>query len=114
MAITALGNSVSISTTEISLISGTSTLQSNTTTGVYQLFIDTDNMAAGDEYTIRIKEKIANTASTQVNIYSATLDGNQSSPFVTPSLVLANGWDMTMQQVTGTARTIHWSIRKVG
>lgn len=114
MAITALANSVSISTTEISLISGTSTLQSNTTAGVYQLFIDTANLAAGDEYIIDIKEKIANTSSTQVTVYTSTIEGKQSSPWVSPALVLMNGWDMTIQQVTGTARTIHWSIRRVG
>lgn len=115
MAITTfVSNSVSISTTEISMLSGTSTLQSNTSAGVYQLFVDTSNMVAGDEYNIKIKEKVANTGSTQLTIYSSALEGKQSTPFVTPSLVLLNGWDATIQQVTGTARTIHWSVRKVG
>lgn len=113
MAITATGGSASISTTEISMVSGTSTLQSSTAAGVYQLFVNVATMAAGDEYTIKVKEKVENTSAAQLVVYSATLDGVQSGPFVLPSLVLLNGWDMTIQQVSGTARTIGWSIRKV-
>ena len=108
----AFSGSVSISTTEISLVSGTTTLQNNTDDGIYQVFIDVANMAAGDEYLIQVKEKVT-AAGTQRVIYSATLEGVQSSPFVTPTLILLHGWDVTMDQITGTARTISWSIRKV-
>lgn len=108
----AFSGSVSISTTEISLVSGTTTLQNNTDDGIYQVFIDVANMVAGDEYLIQVKEKVT-AAGTQRVIYSATLEGVQSSPFVTPTLILLHGWDVTMDLITGTARTISWSIRKV-
>lgn len=104
--------SVSISTTEISLVSGTSTLQNDTTDGVFQVFIDFANMAAGDEYNIYIKEKVTS-GGAQRTIYQAQLEGAQSSPFVTPSLILMHGWDVTVVQIAGTARTIDWSIRQV-
>lgn len=114
MAITeAFTGSASISTTEYSLVSNSTTLAANTSAGVYQVFIDTLNMAAGDEYLIQIKEKVT-AAGIQRSIYSATLEGSQSTPFVTPTLILMNGWDVTMDLVIGTARTISWSIRKVG
>jgi hypothetical protein len=32
---------------------------------------------------------------------------------VAPSLILLHGWDVTMTKVSGTGRTIEWSIRKV-
>lgn len=114
MAITQIySGTATISTTEISLVTGTSTLASIATAGVYQLFIDTSAVAAGDEYTILIKEKVV-AAGAQLVIYSATIDGKQTSPFVTPSLILMHGWDMTMDQIAGTARSITWSIRQVG
>lgn len=102
-----------ISTTETSLVSGTTTLQSVATPGVIQVFIDTANMVSGDEYLIQIKDKVTS-GGTQRVIYSATLDGAQSSPFVTPTIILYHGWDVTMDLISGTGRSISWSIRKVG
>lgn len=114
MAITvAYTGTATISTTEYSLVNNSTTLASSTDVGVYQVFIDTTNMAAGDEYEIKIKEKVVS-GGTQQNIYTAVLDGAQSTPFVTPTLVLMLGWDVTMDLITGSARSISWSIRKVG
>lgn len=102
-----------ISTTEISLVSGTSTLQSISTPAVIQIFIDTTNMQAGDEYQIQVKDKVIS-GGTQRAIYNAYLDSVQSGPFVTPTLILYHGWDVTMDLIVGTGRSISWSIRKVG
>lgn len=114
MAITeAYSGTATISTTEISLVSGTSTLQNVTTPAVIQLFVDTVNMVSGDEYLIQIKDKIIS-GGVQRSIYSAYIEGKQSSPFVTPTLILYHGWDITMDLIAGTGRSISWSIRKVG
>lgn len=114
MAITvAYTGTATITGTEYSLVSNSTTLASSTDVGVYQVFIDTANMVAGDEYNIMIKEKVISGGTQQV-IYSSTLDGRQSGPFITPTLVLMLGWDVTMDLVAGTARSISWSIRKVG
>ena len=102
-----------ISTTEYSLVTPGTTLANDTTTGVYQVFIDFSNMASGDEYDIKIKEKVISGGSQQL-IYSGQLEGVQSSPFVTPTLILMQGWDVTVSRVSGTDRSISWSIRKVG
>jgi hypothetical protein len=108
----AFSGSASISTIEISLVSGTTTLQNNTDDGIYQVFIDFANMVAGDEYLIQIKEKVTS-GGTQRVIYSATVEGVQSTPFVTPTLIFLHGWDVTLDLITGSAKTISWSIRKV-
>lgn len=105
-------NTATISTTEYSLVNNSTTLASDTTAGVYQVFIDFSAMVAGDEYLIQIKEKVTS-AGTQRTIYSSNLEGVQSSPFVTPTLILMNGWDVTVDLITGTARSISWSIRQV-
>lgn len=103
---------LTVSTLELSLVSGTTVLQSVVTDGVYQVFIDTVNMIAGDEVEILMKEKVTS-AGVQRTIYTAVLDGKQTNPFVTPSLVLIHGWDVTMRKITGTDRAFPYSIRQV-
>ena len=106
-------SAVTISTTEISIVSGTSTLQTITVAGVYQLFVDgVTNMAKGDEFKIRIYEKVLSGGTKRV-VFSASLSDVQSENFVTPTLILMNGWDMTIIKVGGTDRAFSASIRKV-
>lgn len=101
-----------ISTAEYSLVTPGTTLASDTTAGIYQVYIDFANMAAGDEYNIEIREKVI-VGGTQRTIYSSQLEGAQTAPFVAPTLILMNGWDVTVNSVAGTARSISWSIRQV-
>ena len=106
---------VSISTTEISIVSGTSTLQTITDDGVYQLWLDPVGaaMAKGDEFIIRIYETVEGTGGTKRVVFSSTLSDAQSELWVSPMLILINGWDMTLQKVAGTDRNWDASIRKV-
>lgn len=104
--------SATISTIEYSLVTPGTTLANDTTDGVYQIFIDPTNLLAGDEYWIRVYEKVTSGGS-KLNIYTSVLEGAQSTPFVTPSLILLHGWDVTVQKVAGTDRSISWSIRQV-
>ncbi len=47
-------------------------------------------------------------------VFGATLSDTQSEPqFVSPSLILLHGWDITLAQTTGTGRAFPWSIRRV-
>jgi hypothetical protein len=106
---------VSISTTEISIVSGTSSLQTITTAGVYQLWVDPVGaaMAKGDEFEIKIYEKVEATGGTKRVVFSARLSDAQSELFVTPTLILMNGWDMTLKKIAGTDRNFDASIRKI-
>lgn len=103
-----------VSTTEWSLATDTSydTGDAQTTDGVFQVFIDVSDMIAGDQLQIRIYEKVRS-ADTQRIVYQAILTGAQSDPiWVSPSLVLMNGWDITCDALAGTI-TVNWSIRQV-
>ena len=86
--------------------------QPQTDDGVYQAFFDVSDMVAGDLLEIRVYEKVQ-AADTQRVLYLATLVGAQGTPiFVLPSLVLINGWDITLKG-TAASITVTWSIRKV-
>lgn len=102
------GSQTTSGTTEHTL----NTTTPETTDGIFQLVLDLSDMIAGDALEVRIKEK-ARSADTQRLAYLDTLAGVQSEPlWVSPSMILLNGWDMTVKATAGTI-TIPWSIRSV-
>lgn len=103
-----------ISTTEWSLATDTSydTADAQTTDGVFQVWLDVSGMIAGDQLQIRVYEKVRS-GDTQRIVYQAILTGAQSEPiWVSPSLVMLHGWDITCDALAGTI-TVNWSIRSV-
>jgi hypothetical protein len=115
MAITeTITGTEAISTTEHSLATDTSydTGDAQTADGVYQAFLDVSDMIAGDQLQIRIYEKVRS-GDTQRIVYQCILTGAQAEPiWVSPSLVLMHGWDITCDALAGTI-TVNWSIRQV-
>jgi len=108
------GDTVTTSSTEFSLVSGAaynSGTTFSTSDGVYQLFLDTSDMAVGEEVQVRIYEKVRS-GDTQRIVYQVNLFGPQSSGYVFPALVLMHGWDMTVDAIAGTA-DIGYAIKKV-
>lgn len=103
---------LSVDNTELSLISGTSSLQADTTACVMQVVIDASNMAKGDEFAVRVYET-TRASGTKRLIFKAVLSDVQSELFCTPPLTVLNGWDVTMIRVAGSARAFDTSIRKV-
>lgn len=104
---------VTVGTSELSIISGTTTLQANTTAGVYQLWIDPGTMAKGDEFRVRLYETVEGTGGTKKAVQTWSLLGVQAQNFVTPTFILMNGFDFTIQKIAGTDRAFDASVRKV-
>ena len=106
-------NTATVGSTELDLPSNSAVLSALTTVGIYQLFIDLAALAAGDRYQLNIYEKVL-AGSTQRAVQSVELTGPLTDPiYVTPSLLLMNGWTITLKKLQGTDRSISWSIRKV-
>lgn len=114
MAVTELyTGSASIGATETSLTTNTAGPDVDTTDGVFQVFIDLNALLAADQFQIAAYEKVRG-ADTQRAVYATAVSGPPATPiFVTPSLILMNGWDFTLKKLAGTDRTITWSIRQV-
>jgi hypothetical protein len=107
------GSKSSLSTTEWSLNNGSSTIATSTTGGVWQAMLDLNAMSTGDTFRFAVYEK-CRTGDTQRKVYTAEFSGAQGNPlWVSPSLILGAGWDMTLIKVAGTDRTINWRISKV-
>lgn len=82
--------------------------------GVYQVFLDLNDMVAGDELQIIIYEKIQGSGTQRV-VYQSNVFGVQSPPvWISPSLMLVNGWDISFKTIAGTSITVEWSIRQAG
>jgi hypothetical protein len=102
-----------VGTTEHSMTTDTSGPDADTTPGVFQAFLDLNAVAAGDTFEFKAYEKVR-TGDTQRAIYSARFTGAQGTPiWVSPTLVLGVGWDMTLKKLAGTDRAINWRISKV-
>lgn len=115
MAITFVESSATISTAERSLPADTTVgvPTAQTDDCILQVWVDWNALAAGDEYRLRIYEKVQS-AGTQRVAYEISRFGAQANPAdPMPTLVLGNGWDVTLLKVAGTDRAIPWSLRKV-
>ena len=103
-----------IGVTEWDLASNTSFVADvNATDGVYQCILDMSALATTDEFVLRMYEKVVSAGSQRL-VESWTFLGPQGSPhFTTPAVILLHGWAYTLQKVSGTDRSITWSIRSV-
>jgi len=113
MAIAFVNDSASISTTEYSLPADGAGPTAQTDDCVLQAFIDFGNMIAGDQYQVRLYEKY-DSGGTQRLVDEWILTGVQSKPMLAiPTLIVGEGWDVTVKRLLGSDRTIYWSLRKV-
>jgi hypothetical protein len=111
----AFQSSATIGTTEYWLAAASTTQGSGQSTdGVYQLWLELNNLANGDEFRIRAWDAISSGGTVRV-VMEWTVAHAQSEPlYVTPSLIMLHKWDFSLTKLAGTDRSIAWSIRKVG
>jgi hypothetical protein len=114
MGIAITSDSATIGTTEYSLPADAnySSGSPQTTDAVVQAFLDLSALAAGDQFQIAVYEKV-NAGTQRLVGVPAVVVGAQSGLYVTPAMVLGEGWDITVKKLAGTDRSIAWSIRTV-
>lgn len=114
ITIAAFEGSETVSTTEHSMTTDTSGPDADTTDGIFQAFIDLNALEGGDEFELKVYETVATSGGTQRLVYSASFAGAQATPvWVSPTLILGVGWDMTLTKIAGTDRSIVWRIAQV-
>ena len=107
------GATATIGATEFSLAANAnySSGSPQTTAAIVSLWLDASNMAAGDQYRVRVYEKVKS-GGTQRILDEWVLTGAQSDPIFTgPALQLHFGWDVTLQKIAGTDRSFDFSVR---
>ena len=88
------------------------TLLDTTDAGVYQGFIDLTNLANGDTLEVRVYVK-ANSSATLSVVFAVSLKDAPTADalvLVTPPLMSAVEWKMTIKQTAGTGRAFQWGV----
>lgn len=112
MALAFMNGSAAISTTEYWLASNSTTKTDQTDDAMLQVWIDFGNMIAGDQYQIRIVEKINGGTQRDVAGGPAVVTGAQAGPWQAPALFVGEAWEVGVKRLAGADRTIAWSLRK--
>ena len=104
--------STTVSTTEWSMTTNTAGPDADTSSGLFQAFVDLNALVFGDVFEFVVYEK-CRTGDTQRKVYSARFANAQAAPiWASPALILGVGWDMTLKRIGGTDRAINWRISK--
>ena len=104
--------STTVSTTELSITGGSSSIQTQTTPGIYELRISKANFAKGDKFVVREYEKVTSGGAQESRIIG-TIQGAQAEPIIIPGVHLRHGWDFTIIRTAGADRTVTASVRAV-
>lgn len=109
----AFSGTETIGTTEWSLTTDTAGPDTETTAGTYQAQIDLSAMADGDVFQFRVYSKVLSGSTLRCCFVQtfANAQGADDAIWPSPPLMLMHGWDMTLVKVSGTDRSIDWSIR---
>ncbi len=89
------------------------TLATETTAGVYVLWVDLSNLADGDSVILRLKSKVRS-SSTSRQVYSAAYANAQADDNVQSNpMTIAHEAVATLEQDGGVNRTYDWSLLRV-
>ena len=109
MAIVYEFDNVTVGTTELSLVSGNTTLQSVDGFAHRDLFIVGASLTTSDLFEIRIYGSPTNTHAQVQNGVAIPMRGPNAT-LVLPFIRMAYKFDMTIKKVSGTDRAFSWSI----
>jgi pimeloyl-ACP methyl ester carboxylesterase len=108
-SLTLTDDAATIGTTEYSLPGDTATPTPQATDCYVQPWISFAAMTAGDRFRVRVYERM-NSGTSRV-IVDRSFDGPQTKLWTCPVLLVGGGWDVTVTKVSGTNRSIAWSLR---
>ncbi|MEP6827924.1 MAG: hypothetical protein ABJA10_07600 [Aestuariivirga sp.] len=107
-------SAVTIGTTEWSITNNSSTLANQTTVAQYQVTLDLSNLALGDSFEFRIYEKVLSGGTRRCMACwpFTNAQGADNANWVSPALMLGNGFDFSLKKLAGTDRVIDASVNK--
>lgn len=107
--ITLTDDAATIGSTEYSLPGDAAGLTAQADDVYLQPWISFANLATGDRFRIRVYEKMNSAAARP--ILDRCVDHAQSRLWTCPIALVGGGWDVTLTKVSGTDRSIAWSLR---
>lgn len=114
MAVTEyLTGTETVSTTEWSMTTDSAGPDADTGDGAFQAVIELNNLAVGDVFEWKLYEKCQSGSTQRLSGSARFADVQAAANWVSPCVLLMHGWDMTLKKISGTDRSISWSIRRV-
>ncbi len=113
ISVTNFTGSETVTNTEWSMTTDSAGPDTDTTVGCFQAFIDLNAMVAGDVFEFRVYEKARAADTRRLAMYARFANVQAAPIYVSPTLILGAGWDMTLIKVAGADVAITWSIRGV-
>lgn len=108
---TAAGTSISTTEYSVTLASTSGAPAAKTDKVTAQLVLDLSALAAGDQFEVKLYDK-CRSSDTQRVVSKWIVTGAQAELiFMTPALMLGEGWDYTIKKLAGTDRTIPAAVR---
>lgn len=106
--------SATVTSTEFSLINGSTTSADLTSTGIWQVYVDWTNLDDSTFYQIKMKDRFT-TAGPQVTIFNEVVGHAQGSApgEAIPALAMGSGMDVSLTMVTGSATVIAYQLWKI-
>lgn len=110
MALTITSDQATIGTTEYFIASDSTTATYQTADVVLEVWLDLSNLASGDDFRVRVYEKI--NSGTARAVYDTTFSDAQTIPIVRIEVgIVGEGWECSIQRTGGSDRVIAWSLR---
>ena len=111
MALTITDGTATISTTEYFLASASTVKTDQTDDCLLSMWINIEAIAAADVFRIKLYEKVS-AAAAQQSMEIGVLSGAQVFPWLAPMLFVGHAWEVSVTKISGTNRTVRWSLRK--
>lgn len=109
----AYSGSVTVDTTEVSLISGNTTPQSVSGAGVFTAVLGLQNLTATDIVQLRVYERVLPGAPQRLLESPRTFSGLEPEHRMTVPLTLRHGYDFRLVKIAGANRAIDYRIEKM-
>jgi hypothetical protein len=97
--------------TSITAGGGATSLGSSTTAGVFQLVLDTNNLANGDVLEVNVYDKVLSGSTARV-VFNAVYANAQGEKIkVSPPIMVSHYFEVQLT-LTGSTRTFDWEFRR--
>ena len=114
MATQVYNGSASIGTTPFSLPNNSTTLTPMTDAQDVSAWVKFASLAVADRFQVEILDKMTGMGDAQETVEKFIVQGPGSPVILTPFIPLIHGWDIRVTKLSGTDRTVTWSLRKPG
>lgn len=110
MALTFTPDAATIGATEYSLPADSTTLAGQTDDCYLEVMLDLSNLTFTEEYRWRVYETI--NGGTRKPYLEGAILGSQAQHMKIECGIVGSGWDVTLQKIAGTDRSIGWILEK--